>query len=298
MSKTLTAKATTKVVKNLISTVQQLFPVALADDTWDNTGLLLESPALPSDAKARVLLTIDLTTAVATEAVQKKALLVVAYHPIIFRPLKAITTANTQQMSLLRLVQAGISVYSPHTAVDAQEGGMNDWLALVAAGEQPFKSTVLQPSKTDSLGKTGFGRLVTLDNAVTVERIIANIKQGLKLSYIQVALADRHKEVSTASISTIALCAGSGGSVLAKADADLWFTGELSHHEVLALVERGISAVICGHTNTERGYLSSTFAPFLNETIAANVAAAPDYYENADIEILVSETDRNPVTYF
>lgn len=51
--------------------------------------------------------------------------------PIIFRPLKALTLANSQQSSLLRLAQAGISVYCPHTAVDAAPGGLNDWLADV-----------------------------------------------------------------------------------------------------------------------------------------------------------------------
>lgn len=49
--------------------------------------------------------------------------------PIIFRPLRSLTFANTQQTTLLRLAQEGISVYSPHTAVDAAPGGLNDWLA-------------------------------------------------------------------------------------------------------------------------------------------------------------------------
>jgi putative NIF3 family GTP cyclohydrolase 1 type 2 len=48
--------------------------------------------------------------------------------PIIFRALKSITQANSQQHTLLRLAQEGISVYSPHTAVDAAPGGLNDWL--------------------------------------------------------------------------------------------------------------------------------------------------------------------------
>lgn len=48
--------------------------------------------------------------------------------PIIFRGLKSITQADSQQKTLLRLAQEGISVYSPHTAVDAARGGLNDWL--------------------------------------------------------------------------------------------------------------------------------------------------------------------------
>lgn len=54
--------------------------------------------------------------------------------PIIFRGLKSITLDNTQQTSLLRLAQEGISVYSPHTAVDAAPGGLNDWLADIVTG--------------------------------------------------------------------------------------------------------------------------------------------------------------------
>ncbi|KAK9237304.1 GTP cyclohydrolase 1 type 2/Nif3 [Lipomyces kononenkoae] len=301
MSKAVTVASTTRVLKSLVSTVQQLFPVALADESWDNTGLLLESPVVRHTTnRARVLLTIDLTTAVVDEAMQKKALLIVAYHPIIFRPLKQLTQSNTQQRSLLRLAHAGISVYSPHTAVDAQVGGVNDWLADVATGGRYISTAVIQPSKNDVSGSTGFGRIITLEEGTfTVRNIIENIKCGLHLKHVQVALADRHQDVDSATIATMAICAGSGGSVLSNADADLWFTGELSHHEILALRERGVSAIICGHTNTERGYLTTGFAPKLRALIKSNTETLDaNHYENYDIEVMVSEADRDPVSVF
>lgn len=46
-------------------------------------------------------------------------------------------------------------------------------------------------------------------------------------------------------ISKIALCAGSGGSLFKNLDVDLFFTGELSHHEALGARERGISTISC-----------------------------------------------------
>lgn len=58
----------------------------------------------------------------------------VSTDPIIFRGLKSITLGDSQQQSLLRLVQNGISVYSPHTAVDTVPGGMADWLCDVVTG--------------------------------------------------------------------------------------------------------------------------------------------------------------------
>ena len=40
---------------------------------------------------------------------------------------------------------------------------------------------------------------------------------------------------SDSPVSTIAVCAGSGSSVLAGVPADLFVTGEMSHHEVLVI---------------------------------------------------------------
>lgn len=111
------------------------YPKELADNSWDNTGLLLEAPFDPSRRQSNTaLLTIDLTKAVADEAIALNTSIVIAYHPIIFRGLKSLTLADTQQQSLLRLASHGISVYSPHTALDAAPGGLGDWLADVVTG--------------------------------------------------------------------------------------------------------------------------------------------------------------------
>lgn len=79
----------------------------------DGCVVLLESPFDPRRRqKNSVLLTVDLTTAVADEAIRRQDSVVVAYHPIIFRGLKALTLKDTQQQSLLKLAAAGISVQS------------------------------------------------------------------------------------------------------------------------------------------------------------------------------------------
>ena len=46
-------------------------------------------------------------------------------------------------------------------------------------------------------------------------------------------------------IKTIGMCPGSGGSFLSGSKADLWWTGELSHHEILATVASGTHVVLC-----------------------------------------------------
>ncbi|KAL9105221.1 MAG: hypothetical protein Q9227_009563 [Pyrenula ochraceoflavens] len=126
------------------------YPESLADKSFDNTGLLLEAPFDPIRRQMNsVLLTVDLTKEVAEEAIEGKHGVVVAYHPIIFRGLKSLTLADSQQQSLLRLALEGISVYSPHTAVDAVPNGMGDWMADIVTGSlgspEPATRTATPP---------------------------------------------------------------------------------------------------------------------------------------------------------
>ncbi|OKP11283.1 Protein NIF3 -like protein [Penicillium subrubescens] len=131
----------------VVASMRKLYPEALADKSFDNTGLLLEAPFEPTRRqKNSVLLAIDLTSAVADEAIKRQDSAVVAYHPIIFRGLKSITLDDTQQRSLLRLAQHGISVYSPHTAVDTIPGGMADWLCDVVTGNYQSSKDELKAS--------------------------------------------------------------------------------------------------------------------------------------------------------
>lgn len=56
--------------------MQSLYPLALADKSWDNVGLLLEPPKprhRDPALRPSVLLTIDLTTAVAKEALAERS---------------------------------------------------------------------------------------------------------------------------------------------------------------------------------------------------------------------------------
>ncbi|KAK0219586.1 hypothetical protein EDD85DRAFT_780476 [Armillaria nabsnona] len=48
----------------------------------------------------------------------------------------------------------------------------------------------------------------------------------------------------TGDVRTIAICAGSGGSMLVGRDADVYLTGEMSHHKVLASVAVGKHVIL------------------------------------------------------
>ncbi len=111
---------------DLILAVESIAPPALAEP-WDNTGLILGDRA--AGLAGPVLLTIDLTAPVMAEALAVRAGAVISYHPPIFRPVHRITADSAEGRVLLQALGAGVLVYSPHTALDAAEGGMTDWLA-------------------------------------------------------------------------------------------------------------------------------------------------------------------------
>lgn len=263
--------------KALLTVVQKLYPIHLADKSWDNTGLLVDSSSDEGADLLNILLTIDLTQAVANEAIKKKSNFVIAYHPFIFRGLKSITKHDPQQKSLLKLIKSNISVYSPHTAVDSVKGGVNDFLADGVVGALGEKSrAVIQPDEKEQ--GCGMGRLVTLAQPAKIEEIVKNIKTSLGLKYVQVGEAKG--ETAPSNVETIAICAGSGGSVFKNVQADVYYTGELSHHEALYFTESGSFVVACNHSNTERAYLS-----LMKQRLQA---------ELPDADILISECDQDP----
>ncbi|TYJ58770.1 hypothetical protein B9479_000606 [Cryptococcus floricola] len=106
---------------------ERIAPLQLAERAWDNVGPIIEAP-YPNSANRQVLLTIDLTASVCAEALALPSLsVIIAYHPPIFRGLKSVTLSDPIQASLLKLAAKGISVFSPHTSLDATPNGINNW---------------------------------------------------------------------------------------------------------------------------------------------------------------------------
>ncbi len=112
-------------VAEIVQYLENFAPPGLAAE-WDNVGLLL------GDDKAevaRLMTCLTLVPDTAAEAVEAGAQLIVTHHPILFRPVKQLTTHTSEGRMLLGLIRAGVAVYSPHTAFDNAEGGINDILA-------------------------------------------------------------------------------------------------------------------------------------------------------------------------
>ncbi|CAG8688081.1 1042_t:CDS:2 [Cetraspora pellucida] len=277
-------------LSRVIRALEKIAPLSLAESSWDNVGLLVEPP-YPRPDSSRVFLTIDLTSSVLEEALaDPKVGVIVAYHPPIFRSFKRLNLSDIKQAIILKCVAKGIGVFSPHTAVDSSVGGVNDWLskALGAGTSRPITLAENPPLGHET---AGLGRLFTLAQPAPlytiIERLMKLMKFGLN-NKVRVATAERHSSTSNELISTVGICAGSGSSVLSPATADLYFTGEMSHHDVLAALSKNTSVILCEHSNTERGYLSQVLKPYL-ENLLQNDG------ETEVVDVVTSNIDRDPL---
>ncbi|CAI4214710.1 unnamed protein product [Parascedosporium putredinis] len=307
----------------VVKSMRELFPEELADRTWDNVGLLLDNIEAPGDKEleSRVLLTNDLTYLVAEEAIKLGVSVIVSYrknsphlsspskplsplhvpchHPFIFRGLKSITCADPQQATLLRLASRRIAVYCPHTALDASPRGINAWLAETVehaarqttdpaeTAELKAEHRVLRPiaNPPENNEGAGYGMATTLSREVPVARIIKGVGKMLggfrHLHLVQPPGCD----LARATVSKVAVCAGSGADVLRNSDAELWITGEMSHHDALKAAQEGRIVVTTYHSNTERRYLDLKLRDILEEKLQE---------AGEDADVIVSSVDQDP----
>jgi dinuclear metal center YbgI/SA1388 family protein len=252
--------------------MEKIAPLALADTTWDNVGVLVENPK--PNVHSRVMLTIDLTPAVLDECIEKQIGVIVSYHPPIFSSMKRLTLKNPKQEIVLRTVAEGMSIFSPHTSLDAAKGGMNDWLASIV---DPLSERVFPIVPTAGVemgaGATGMGRVVELQTPVSLKVLVERVKVGLGIPTVRVSAPPRG-EVETL-VRRVAVCAGSGSSVfrsLKNGSVDVLLSGEMGHHDVLAAADNQQAVILTEHTNTERGFLRAVLKGALQDALGADVA--------------------------
>ncbi|KAG6449552.1 hypothetical protein O3G_MSEX006124 [Manduca sexta] len=261
-----------KSLSKVITALEEFAPIKLSE-SWDNTGLLVE-PYTPRNV-TKILLTNDLTEDVAIEANKEGCEMIVSYHPPIFAPLKSVVQRSWKERIVSFLLENRIYLYSPHTSWDSVKGGVNDWLASAfPVGE----SKPLIPGNEPDVGA---GRLVHLSNKISLSDAVTKVKQLTQLQHVRFALG-KGKQMAD-DVTTVAICAGSGSSVLKGVTADLYLTGEMLHHDVLDAAQKGISVILTNHSDSERGFLR---------------VFSSDLYNRLDkeVQVIVSKVDKDPLT--
>ena len=165
----------------------QLAPKDLAFD-WDNVGHLEGSP---NQEVQRVLVALDVTENVVSEAEKLGCQLIVSHHPLMnvrWHQAEMQTLRPDRYLGRLlrRLVKADISVISMHTNLDIAPGGVNDALAEALRIEDPG------PMPGD---ETGLCRVGRLRNPVKLSDFAGEVCKALHANGVRYA-GDRPVEYS------------------------------------------------------------------------------------------------------
>ena len=107
--------------------LDQIAPPKLAAE-WDNCGWQVGDPGV---AVEKVMLALDVTQGVISEAEAKGAQMIISHHPMFLKGVKSIRRDSQAGGLVYRLINAGIGVYAAHTSLDSAQGGVNDILARV-----------------------------------------------------------------------------------------------------------------------------------------------------------------------
>lgn len=150
----------------IINELDRQFPLIL-QESYDNSGLQTGNP---SDEISGILLGVDCTLKMIDAALRCGCNLLITHHPLLFSPVKKITSETLNGKKLLKLCQNGLNLLSLHTNVDSATGGINDFLAaifspvsvspLLQSGEKLYKIVTFVPEThlkqvQDSLCSTG-----------------------------------------------------------------------------------------------------------------------------------------------
>ena len=180
------------------------------------------------------------------------------------------------QVKIIELIKNDISLYASHTNLDSVENGLNHTIVSILGFND---SIILEKNNRDD--SAGLGRLVSLDEEISLEELVSKIKGALNISNLRVV---KGKD----KVSKIAIIInGSGQDFIAKAvskGADCIITGDTTYHFASDYKEMGINILDVGHFASEQ-------VTFFNvmERLKEKFS---------DVEFITSKVEEDPFSFY
>ena len=255
-------------VRDIIQVIEDFAPLSVQEG-WDNSGLCVGSP---DDDVNGVLLALDCTPELVDEAVACGADMIVTHHPLIFSGLKKISPDNQVGLAVMKAIKAGICIYAAHTNADKVLAGVSGAMAARLGLEGV---EILQKDGEE----VGLGVVGDLPVPMTSQEVIALVKERFSLQ------AMRTSKPLEGEVTRIAMCGGSGGSLIGearRAGAQLYISGDISYHNFFT--ENGFMIMDIGHYESEIDIVGILFSllkknfPTFAVRITQNLNSNPIYY--------------------
>ena len=220
-------------VKEIYKRLDERIPESLREE-WDNDGIMC-SPDGSAEVD-RALVTLDVTEEIVDYAIESNIDLIVSHHPLIFKPLTSVDDDNHIARKLIKLLDAGIAVFSFHTRADKVAGGVNDCLA-----------DLLELKDVTPFGEGDLGRIGSVEPQ-TLEDFSYRAKRATGTDVLK--YADAYNTVSR-----VAVVGGDGKDYVKdaiRAGADTFLSGRISYNVMEEAAEMGINLIEAGHYFTEQ----------------------------------------------
>ncbi|MFH2060908.1 MAG: Nif3-like dinuclear metal center hexameric protein [Pseudomonadota bacterium] len=231
-------------IKDILEILNQIARFDIAEK-WDNSGL--QAGSMNWEVK-KIIIGLDVSMPLMQAAKKSNCDLVLTHHPLMITPEKSFDFQKMPGSAIQIAARDKISIISVHTNLDKANDGLNDYFAS-KIGVQTIKSFLpLFPGDEPEGQVSGMGRLGCLQTPMTVQELAEQIKNKLGLLNLRVT-GDLDRKVKT-----IAICTGSGGSLVdefIKSETDVFITGDVKYHEA-RLVEQASKVLIdVGHFGSE-----------------------------------------------
>lgn len=220
--------------------------------SWDNSGLIL---GRYDQEITNVVLSIDIDEEL-LESVEEGSL-IVTHHPLIFSGIKSMDLATYPSKLLARMIEKKIANIAMHTNFDQTH--LNAYVAEKVLGQ-----TVLD--REDYLS------YFTIEKSF--DEFSAEVAKAFGLTHV------KRVEAHQRTIKRVALCTGSGASMIREVDADLFLTGDIKYHDAMEAKMLGLNMIDIGHFESER---------FFGEILAEDL-------KNLGLTVIISSSE-NPFTY-
>ena len=254
--------------KDIIKVIEDFAPLSLQEG-WDNSGLCVGSP---EDEVTSVLLALDCTPELVDEAVACGADMIVTHHPLIFSGLKKISPEDMTGSAVIKAVKAGICIYAAHTSADKVIQGVSGAMAARLG----LKNVRILDEDQEG---TGLGVVGDLPSPLASQQALDLVKEKFALKVI------RSSRPLDKDITRIAVCGGSGGSLIGaarKSGAQLYISGDISYHNFFTPEDFMIMDI--GHYESEIEIVDILFSlikknfPTFAVRITQNLNSNPIYY--------------------
>ena len=281
-------------ISEFLLALETVVPLAAVGYERDAVGLQV---GLPEGTKlTAALFAYEATREVIAEARKRKANLIVAFHPLIFPNVDAITDATRTGALIRELVKSDIALYIQHTAFDTQPEFGTSVLMAEALKLEDIETLAPIPRVrlfAESHGNEGMGAIGKLPKEKKREDFLRLVAETFGTPVL------RHNGNGPANISRVAVVGGAGMDFYKHArlqHADAFITADVRYHDFHRADYDKILLLDAGHAETER-FVTRGLIRAARKSLEMN-QNAQDAVLSLDALLLLAHTEPNAVRYF